>query len=91
MSLFDQVEAPNIVMLGTSITGQHALSHEVDNTLNTYLNDKFTFHFYNYLKQQVRIGGNKKTKLSDLPKLFPSDKISSDVRIKSTHTSKTLD
>lgn len=27
MTLFDQVEAPNIVMLGTSILGQHALSY----------------------------------------------------------------
>jgi phosphatidylinositol glycan class K len=50
MSLFDQVSAPNIVMVGTSITGQHALSHQADGSLNTYLNDKFTYYFYQYLK-----------------------------------------
>jgi phosphatidylinositol glycan class K len=27
MSLFEQVEAPNILMVGTSVLGQHALSH----------------------------------------------------------------
>lgn len=26
MSLFDNVEAPNIVMVGSSVTGEHALS-----------------------------------------------------------------
>lgn len=49
MSLFEQVEAPNIVMVGTSIKGQHALSYQVDGTLNTYLNDRFTFFFIQFI------------------------------------------
>jgi phosphatidylinositol glycan class K len=52
MSLFDQVDAPNIFMVGTSIHGQHALSHLTDGSLNTYLNDKFSYFFYQFLKQQ---------------------------------------
>lgn len=50
MSLFEQVEAPNLVMVGTSVKGQHALSYQVDGTLNTYLNDRFTYFFYQFLQ-----------------------------------------
>ena len=46
MSLFDQVNAPNIIMVGSSIHGQHALSYQNDGSLNSYLNDKFTYYFY---------------------------------------------
>lgn len=84
MSLFDQVDAPNIVMVGTSVTGQHALSYQLDGTINTYLNDRFTFYFYQILKQQ------KSARMSDFPSLFPYDKLQSDLKIKSTHKTKSL-
>jgi phosphatidylinositol glycan class K len=92
LSLFDQVDAPNIVMMGTSVTGQHALSNQIDGQINTYLNDKFTYYLYQYLKQWTEgVTPNKKVTMAEFPSLFPFDKIHSDLRIKSTHKVKTLD
>ncbi|TNV76607.1 hypothetical protein FGO68_gene15958 [Halteria grandinella] len=91
MSLFDQVDAPNIIMVGTSITGQHALSYQTDGQINTYLNDRFTYHFYQYLKQWNGDKKSGKVKLSEFPTLFTFEKLQSDLRIKSTHKTRTLD
>ena len=70
-SLFDQVESPNIVMVGPSIHGQHALSHNHDGALNTYVNDKFSYYFYKYIKEPQP----KNVRLSDFPALFSYEKI----------------
>ncbi len=86
-SLFDQVESPNIVMVGTSVHGQHALSHHHDGALNTYVNDKFSYYFYKYINEPQP----KNVRLSDFPALFSYEKIQSDLKIKSTHRSKRLD
>ena len=84
-SLFDQVESPDIVMVGTSVHGQHALSHHLDGALNTYINDKFTYFFYKFLKE------GKNVRLSDFPAIFPFEKVESDLKIKSTHLNRKLD
>ena len=52
MSLFDQVNAQNIIMIGTSVHDQHAFSYQTDGQLNTYLNDRFTAFFYKFLNEK---------------------------------------
>ena len=88
MSLFDQVEAPNLFLLGTSITGESAYSNQHDNELNLELNDKFTFAFYQFLNGEY-LKYTKKTRLSDFPDLFPFTKLDSHIKIKHTHPTKT--
>jgi len=88
MSLFDQVEAPNLFLMGTSKTGQSAYSHQHDNELNLELNDKFTFAFYQFLAGEY-LKYTKKTKLGDFPDLFPFSKLDSHIQIKYTHPTKT--
>ncbi len=86
-------------MVGTSVLGQHALSHQIDGSLNTYLNDKFTYFFYLFLKERSVYPNSKQSakskkaasvRLSDFEALFPYEKIQSDLRIKSTHKTKNL-
>ncbi len=72
MSLFDNVEAPNIVMVGSSVTGEHALSDQMDTSLNTFVNDKFSRYFYDYLTSKAF---TRRTSAADFKKLFPYDKI----------------
>ena len=83
MSLFDQVEAEGILMVGTSTHGQHALSHLNDFTLNTYLNDKFTYYFWEYLKKEKKSSG-RGIRISEFPTHFSFDKLQSDLKVKST-------
>ena len=45
MSLFDEVTAPNIVMVGSSLLGEKAYSYQADHSLNIFLNDRFTYFF----------------------------------------------
>lgn len=75
-------------MIGSSVLGQHALSHERDPDLNVFLSDKFTFFFYEFLLSGLN---NRSVKISDFTTLFPYSKVESDVRIKSTHKTKSLD
>ena len=88
MSLFDQVDAPNIAMVGSSVVGEHSLSDEIDKTLNTFVNDKFSHHLYEFLVSKAFM---RKTTLEDFKRLFNYDKISSTLDIKSTHPVKKLD
>jgi len=88
MSLFDQVDAPNIVMVGSSVTGEHSLSDQIDETLNTFVNDKFSRHLYEFLGSKAF---TRKTTIADFKKLFSYDKISSTLDVKSTHPVKSLD
>ena len=81
LSLFDQVEAPNILMVGTSIHGQHALSNQLDGGLNVYLNDRFSYHFVKFLESKQFTRG---TKISEFPSLFTNAKLLSDLAMKST-------
>ena len=88
MSLLEQVNAPNVIMVGSSVAGQHAYSHLVDKTLNTYLNDKFSFYLYEFLTSK---SFNRKVKISDFMSLFPYSKIDSDLTIKNNYRTKGAD
>lgn len=46
MSLYDEVDAPNLFLVGTSVLGQSAWSNQHDSSIANDLNDKFTFAFY---------------------------------------------
>eukprot|EP00347_Sterkiella_histriomuscorum_P003366 403364570 len=88
MTLFDQVNAPNILMIGSSILGEHAFSHQVDEKLNTYVNDKFTYYLFELMRSK---NFNRKVRISDFPSLFPSSKLDSTLEIKNTYKVKTAD
>ena len=49
MSLYDAVNSPNLFLVGSSNRDESAYSHQFDSDLNTSLNDKFTFYFYEFL------------------------------------------
>ena len=84
MSLFDGVDSPDLFLVGTSVLGQSAYSHQHDFSLNLDLNDKFTFAFYEFLRGDYN-KFTEKTRLSDFPDLFNYKKISSNLEIKNTH------
>ena len=86
MTLFDHVDAPNLILMGTSIKDKSAYSHQHDDELGTDLNDKFSYYFnYKFLRDQLpRSKYEATTKISDLPKIFSHELVASDVTIKST-------
>ena len=88
MSLFDQISAPNLFLLGTSVSGQSAFSHKHDPSMNMDLSDKFSYHFYKFLDGKFGRPYTKDVKLSDMPEYFPFSMLDSDVRIKHTHATK---
>ncbi|CDW73443.1 gpi8p [Stylonychia lemnae] len=88
MTLFDRVNAPNIMMVGTSVLGQHAYSHLIDSSLNTYISDKFSFFFHEFIRTK---NFNRKVKISDFLNLFPYSKLDSDLQIKNTFKNKSPD
>lgn len=52
MSLYEEVDAPNLFLLSTSSANESAYSHQFDPTLNTGLNDKFTYYFHKFLRNE---------------------------------------
>eukprot|EP00350_Pseudokeronopsis_sp_OXSARD2_P006245 CAMPEP_0170548190 /NCGR_PEP_ID=MMETSP0211-20121228/6523_1 /TAXON_ID=311385 /ORGANISM="Pseudokeronopsis sp., Strain OXSARD2" /LENGTH=101 /DNA_ID=CAMNT_0010853603 /DNA_START=616 /DNA_END=921 /DNA_ORIENTATION=- len=77
-----------MVLLGTSVLGQHALSHQPDLDLNTFLGDKFSFFFNEFLYSAKN---TRNVKLSDFSSLFPFSKVESDIVFKTTHQTRSLD
>jgi phosphatidylinositol glycan class K len=88
MSLFDGIETPNLFLVGSSVHGQSAYSHQHDNEMNLDLNDKFTYAFHEFLTGAYD-RYTSKTKLSDFLTLFDFKKIGSDLRIKHTSEKRT--
>ena len=67
MSLFDNVEAPNIFLIGTSVIGQSAYSYQFDPDFNQDLNDRFSYYFfYEFLRNLRRNKFTSQTKLTDI-------------------------
>lgn len=92
MSLYEEVDAPNLFLMSTSSANESAYSHEFDSTLNTGLNDKFTFYFYKFLHDKFDGGRfTENTRLSEFQGMFPRSILNSGLQIKNTHVSKTLD
>lgn len=52
MTMFDSIEAPNIYMLATAVKGESALADKTDGVLNTFLADRFSADFNNFLTQK---------------------------------------
>jgi glycosylphosphatidylinositol transamidase (GPIT) subunit GPI8 len=87
MSLFDQVESPNLVLASSSKHDESAYSHQFKPELNQYLNDHFTYEFY------IDLEGGKiteKTTMEDLYAFYPFDRIKSTLSIKHTLKDRTL-
>ena len=87
MSLFDAITAPNLILMGTSIHGKSAYSHQFMPSINLFLNDHFSYDFYDDL-ERGKI--TEKTKVRDLKTLYPNSRINSDVDFKSTLTNRDL-
>lgn len=49
MSLYDAVNSPNLFLVGSSNREESAYSNQFDADMNTNLNDKFTFYFFEFL------------------------------------------
>lgn len=49
LSLFDQVEAPNVYMVASSRHDESALATEVDDSLNNFLSDNFSRDMFDFL------------------------------------------
>mmetsp|Transcript_11616 Transcript_11616/g.8486 ORF Transcript_11616/g.8486 Transcript_11616/m.8486 type:complete len:119 (+) Transcript_11616:615-971(+) len=77
-----------MVMIGSSVVGQHALSEVLDEQLNLFLSDKFTHAFAELLSTSKNL---RSVRVADFLTLFPYSKIESDLRIKSTHTSRKIE
>jgi len=91
MSLFDDVEAPNLILIGSSSRNESAYSHQYDADLNTGLNDKFTFYFHLFLHgRHDQYSFSKNTRLSQFPQIFNRALLDSNLEIKSTHVTKKL-
>lgn len=84
MTLFDEVNAPNIYMLATSVRGESAIADKTDGVLNTFLSDKFSGEFYDFLTMPNGYSGQKNFKLQDFKRLFTYERILSHLVMKST-------
>jgi glycosylphosphatidylinositol transamidase (GPIT) subunit GPI8 len=78
------VEAPNIFMLSTSVVGESALADKTDGVLNTFLSDKFTGLFIDFLFQPNGYRAQQGFKLSEFLRLFTFEKVMSQLSFKST-------
>mmetsp|Transcript_33236 Transcript_33236/g.23973 ORF Transcript_33236/g.23973 Transcript_33236/m.23973 type:complete len:113 (+) Transcript_33236:519-857(+) len=85
MSLFDQVEAPNILMVGSSAHEEHAVADTTDGEINVFMTDKFTENFLEFLNSAEM---STNVRISDFTRLFTYDKIKSHVEFKNTFTDK---
>ena len=83
-TMFDEIEAPNIYMLATAVKGESALADKTDGVLNTFLADKFSGEFHQFLTQKNGFSGQQNFKLSDFKRLFTYEKILSHLSMKST-------
>ena len=84
MTLFDEVTAPNIYMLATSVRDESAIADTTDGVLNTFLADRFSGEFNAFLTQPNGFSGQQQFKLQDFKRLFTYEKILSHLTMKST-------
>ena len=87
MSMFDQIEAPNIALVGSSKHYEHALSSINDGELNTSLGDKFTDAFTDYIYSK---SFHEKSTLQDFYTLFPFNMIKCTMQIKNNFVDQPL-
>lgn len=91
MTLFDQVDSPDLILMGTSVLGQSALSHQHDFSMNMDLNDKFTFYMNEFLEGNMPEKFTEKTTLSEFSSIFNHEIIKSDITFKNTHSTRKLE
>ena len=92
MSLFDQVNAPNMYLVGSSAHHQSAYSHEFDADIYQNLNDYWTHQMLLFFRGQHNSHKfTKKTNLGQFKDMFPYSLIKSDLGIKNTHPTKKLE
>ena len=84
MTMFDEIEAPEIYMLASAVLGESALADKTDGVLNTFLADKFSAEFNLFLTQRNGYRDQTQFKLSDFVRLFTYEKILSHLVMKST-------
>ena len=85
MSLYDAVKAPNLFLVGSSNHDENAYSNQFDKDLGTNLNDKFSYHFHEFLNgNMTKAKFTKDTKLSQFPEIFSFDLLESNLEVKST-------
>ena len=89
-SMFHQVSAPNLYLLSSARNHESAIADETDGTLNTFLSDKFSQVFGEFLFQYGGFKQRSDFKLADFPRYFTYDKIKSHLDVTTTSTERTL-
>ena len=89
-SMFHQVSAPNLFLLSSARNHESAIADETDGTLNTFLSDKFSQVFGEFLFQQNGFRQRGDFKLADFPRYFTYDKIKSHLDVITTSSERTL-
>jgi len=88
-SMFDDIVAPNLFLLGTSKHGESAVSDTQDGVLNTNGQDKPTEKFSYFLNNMFH--RKPDFKLGEFAKQFPASDIVSHIYWKNTHPTRKLD
>jgi phosphatidylinositol glycan class K len=83
-SLFDTLDAPNIIMLSTARAKESALSTDTDGELNVFMSDKFSGMFNEFLHEPNGFRSNPNFRMSDLSRYFTFEKVLSHVDITTT-------
>ena len=83
-SMFHQVNAPNLFLLSSARNHESAIADVTDGTLNTFLSDKFSAVFGEFLFQKNGYRSRPDFKISDFPRFFTYDKVSSHVEVITT-------
>ena len=87
MSLFDDIEAPNLILLASSAHHESALSYEFDGDLNTNINDQFMYEFAKFIESEKF---TENTVLADFKGLFPKSRVKSEIGFKMTKNNNNL-
>jgi len=71
-------------MLSTSVVGESARADQTDGIVNTFLSDRFTGLFVDFLFQPNGFQSQQGFKLSEFLRLFTFEKVMSQLSLKST-------
>lgn len=90
-SMYHQVDAPNLLLVYTSENHESAIADETDGVLNTFLSDKFSGEFGEFLFAPNGYKARPDFKISDFPKWFTYEKVKSHVGVINTSERQTSD
>ena len=91
LSLYDAVDTPGLFLLASSNREESAWSHQYDSDINTSLNDKFSFYFYEFLFGVYKHKFTSKTTFKQMRDIFDFAVLDSHIELKITNGTKRKD